>query len=230
MQVINVIAVLSLAITLFVSFNCASAGNFAATVANSSNKLNSSAQENSPWKTWRKTAYIQINQRSVHASNLIEIKATISLNTTAQNFLLFLNNIQQHSLWFDRVKQSKQVLNSQGETILLYEFNKLLFSKKRQMAVKYETQQQSPTSVLITIEDQSKQLALSLLFSDAIVMQVHQAHWKITEKTFNNIPSTLVTYQFIIDPKGSTPAWLANKFLLKSTLRTLQNIHNEFPH
>ncbi|GAA5137413.1 hypothetical protein [Thalassotalea piscium] len=60
-------------------------------------------------------------------------------------------------------------------------------------------------------------------------MNVHKAHWLIENTTDDNTNDKInVTYQFVIDPKSRFPMWLANKYLLKSTLNTLQNINAKF--
>jgi hypothetical protein len=58
-------------------------------------------------------------------------------------------------------------------------------------------------------------------------MKVYSAHWKIVPIALGKIR---ITYQFIVDPNGNIPQWIARPMTLKGIWTTLNNMKEQLPN
>jgi hypothetical protein len=181
-------------------------------------------QQKTNWKPWKKSANAELSYRETVASDLIEVKAKITLNSSLSGFILFLLDTDNIPQWLANAKASKILQTLDDHThIFTTEFHGLWLINNREMIIRSHIKQHQDLSVAITIENAhhfDKQ-------PHTVLVDVISARWLITPISSKEIE---IEYSFIVDPKGNIPAWLANKMTLKSTWQTLQNIQQQLPH
>lgn len=180
-------------------------------------------EANSKWLEWKKDATTTINYRKVANSDLIEIKAEVTLDSSLSGFLLFLLDTDNIPNWLDNAKESKILQSPNSNThIFTTEFHSFWPIKSREMIIKSRQWQNEDLSVEIKIEN-ARDLDKK---KHTVLVDVVSAKWLITPITSKEID---IEYTFIVDAKGNVPTWLVNRLALKSTWKTLQNISEQLP-
>jgi len=195
------------------------------------------AVNNNDWNIWKSTENSRISYRKLTHSPLIEIKAQTTIESTLSGFMYFMQDTQNIAQWLDNAINSEIVEIITPTTIVVKtEFDGFWLVNNREMLVKSHYWQNDNLSIEITVENANTSLkheAPSITTTkeiknnaNTIMIDVISAHWLITPIENNNI---VIEYQFIVDPKGSIPHWIANKLTLSSTWQTINNINHQVP-
>ena len=181
-------------------------------------------QQKIDWKLWKKSDNAELSYRVIVASDLIEVKAKATLHSSLSGFILFLLDTDNIPQWLANAKASKILQTVDAHThIFTTEFHGLWLINNREMIVRSHIKQHQDLRISITVDNAhhfDKQ-------PHTVLVDVISAQWLITPISSKEIE---IEYNFIVDPKGNIPAWLANKMTLKSTWQTLQNIQQQLPH
>lgn len=181
-----------------------------------------------PWRIWKSDSRQSVSFRQSKHGELVEIKATATLESTITGFLLFIQDTTNIPNWLDNVEYSivlKQF--SEQENLFLNKFKGLLMVSDRDMVVRSRYWQNQDNSVEIAVTDASQEVELT---KNAIRMKVLSAHWRITPiANEDNKPLIEIEYVFTVDPMGSLPLWIHKKASLSGIWKTLNNLQQQLP-
>ncbi|TPH12920.1 hypothetical protein [Litorilituus lipolyticus] len=199
--------------------------------------------EKPQWRVWQKNSHIEVSYRNSHIYNsdnvpLLEVKATLQVDSSLSAFLLFIQDVENTPRWLINAKRSEITRqNSPQENQFYIEFKGLWPIKKRLLFIQSRYWQNKDLSVEIALTDAEDKI-IEQLFpkerDDIIKVNIHQAQWlltpslRINEQT-KEIHHLNIEYQFIADAGGNVPQWLAKHFALKSIWKSIRNIHRQLP-
>lgn len=204
------------------------------------------AAEN-PWNTWKKNSVQSVSYRPVvvdgtNARQLIEIRATVKVNSSMSGFLLFIQDVDNTPNWLVNASESKIIKQySKTENSFYITLSKIWPLQARILILHSTYWQNADLSIEINLEDTKLTVAEQDKFHDKIntedylPVKTHSAHWKISPKRIaGNDSSTHQTeieieYIFIADGRGDTPKWLADHLALKSIWKSMRNIRRLLP-
>ena len=195
------------------------------TKATVTRKINTPNISNStPWQVWRTKDNIMVSYRNSEFKNLLEIKAQTTIRSTLSGFIFFIEDLPQVDKWLDNVNSAEIIQQiSPTENTFITRFKGLWPISAREMVVHSRFWQNNDLSIEISVTDASD---INKASADAIRVKVHRAHWNIVPIKDGNI---VITYQFIVDPKGKVPKWLVKSMTLRNMWRTLTNLQKQLP-
>ena len=206
------------------------------------NCLHCSYAEQVPWKLWKKNSSQSVSYRPVGLNNkidkeLLEIKASATVNSTMSGFLLFLQDVDNTKQWLVNASESKIIKqDSMQESSFYIKLTRIWPLKPRILLLNSRYWQNDDLSVEIELTD-----AKPILLNDTTSLAVehleafmpittHSAHWTIIPKrSKDNSGEIYIEYTFIADGRGDTPKWLADHLALKSIWKSMQNIRRQLP-
>jgi hypothetical protein len=178
----------------------------------------------SDWKISKESNVTSVEYRNILNSDLIEIKAKTSIDSTLSGFLLFMQDTKNIALWLDNATESKIIKKiDKTKSILQTKFSGFWLVANRIMIIESHYWQNPDLSIEITSKNTKSN---EMLDSKEILIDVISANWMIKPTSKNKIE---VNYQFIVDAKGDLPHWLVNSMALKSTWKTLENLRKQLP-
>ncbi len=180
-----------------------------------------------PWISSRLNKNQQVEYRNIADSNLIEIRATMTVKSSLSAVLLFLQDTRNIPLWLHNASHSEIVESiTVNENISITSFDAFWPVKTREMVIRSRYWQNENLSIEVVIIDESNNY-LHLISKDAIPINILSAKWKISPLTNGDIH---IEHVIIANPNGSIPHWLANRIALKSIWKTLINIKEQLPY
>lgn len=186
---------------------------------------NVQANDSTSWKNWKESDKLSVVYRSSQYKNLIEIKAYAKLTSSLSGFIYFIEDLKQMPLWLDNAESASIIEQiTINENIFITHFNGLWPVSAREMVVHSRYWQNNDLSVEIDVDDAGTSIEKNKGF---VRMQVHSAHWKIIPTALGQIE---VTYQFVVDPRGNIPQWLAKPMTLNGIWTTLNNLREQLPN
>ncbi len=178
-----------------------------------------------PWQVWRTDDDLMVSYRPSSHKNLIEIKAQARLASNLSGFIYFIEDLKQMPHWLDNAESANIIEQiTINENIFITRFNGLWPVSAREMVVHSSYWQNNDLSVEISVADAGTSIEKNKGF---VRMQVHSAHWKIIPTAVGQIE---VTYQFVVDPRGNIPQWLAKPMTLNGIWTTLSNLREQLPN
>lgn len=182
-----------------------------------------SETQESPWKLWRTNDAFKVSYRINNITNLVEIKAQARFDSTLSGFLYFIEDLNLTPDWLDNASSAELIEEvSHNEHIFNIKFKSIWPFLSREMVVHSTYWQNEDLSIDILVED-AKNISKT---QNVVRMQVLSAHWKIEPIQPKQID---ITYQFMIDPKGNVPQWLAKPMTLRGIWSSLQNMKEQLP-
>lgn len=195
------------------------------------------------WKVWKKNNQIEVSYRSSLIKNddnipLLEIKATLNVDSSLSAFLLFLQDVENTPKWLVNAKKSEITHQiSVQENQFYVEFKGFWPIKERLLFIQSRYWQNKDLSVNIAIEDARDNIIYQYYpkeNNDIIKVNIHQAHWKLTPRlrintSMKTVNQLQIEYQFIADVGGNIPQWLVRHFSLKSIWKSMRNINRQLP-
>ncbi|MCB2222462.1 MAG: hypothetical protein KQI35_18915 [Bacteroidetes bacterium] len=161
---------------------------------------------------------IKVYTRSHPRSAFDEFKATSTVDLTMEEFMAIMKDIASYPDWVSNTEECS-LLDRPSDSIQIYHnVVKVPFPFQNRDAVylnafQYDAQTKKLT---ITIENQTDYLEPQ---DDLVRMPFGEGKWEFVTKPDGN---NEVTLQMVVDPGGSLPAWLVNKFITESPYETLK--------
>jgi len=215
---LKVLMIFSVLLSLY-SIQCLAAKNTAEVADKTYSKV-----KQVPWELWQSDDYFHVSYRIDDVTNLIEIKAQATLESTLAGFLYFIEDLKMTPRWLDNAASAEIISKiSPTETIFITRFKSLWPFSAREMIVHSRYWQNQDLSIEIAVKDFGDKIQKT---KNIVRMQVLSAHWKIIPTKPEKIA---ITYQFIVDPKGNIPQWLAKPMTLNAIWTTLNNMKEQLP-
>lgn len=181
--------------------------------------------ENVDWVLWSNEPSIRLYYASPNHSNLIQIKASLHVDSSLAAFLLFIQDTEHTPTWLDNAYDSKIIKQiSHNENIFITYFNGVWPISPRNMVLKTYFSQQSDHSVVITSEDAGDYVPQ---IENSVRIAVNQATWHITPSPRQR--NINIDYYLAVDPKVDLPNKVVLELSLSSMQRTLKNIIAQLP-
>lgn len=201
------------------------------------------------WKLWKKHSSQSVSYRpiTIAGKQLIEIRATATVNSTISGFLLFIQEVSNTPNWLVNASESKIIKRySAKENSFYIKLTKIWPLKPRILMLHSTYWQNNDLSIEIKLTDVNSRLAEESLLlnniqlADYLQVKTYGAHWKITPKSQvandksrylaeKHQAEITIEYIFIADGRGDTPKWLADHLALKSIWKTMRNIRRQLP-
>jgi len=188
--------------------------------------LNNNVQANdlSSWNIWKQNSELSVFYRASQYDDVIEIKAQAKVNSTLTGFIYFIEDFKQVPHWLDNVESAKCISqSSRNESVFITRFKGLWPISAREIVAHSRYWQNEDLSIEIAVKDASNAIEKN---QNVIRMHVLSAHWTIVPMSADRI---VITYQFMVDPKGNIPLWLTKPMTLNGIWSTLHNIQSQLP-
>ena len=197
------------------------------------------SKEQAQWKLWQSNEQLKVSYRNISRpqlsskAKLLEIKASAYVTSSISGFLLFIQDIDNISVWLDNADKGQLITQfSDNKNQFYIHFAGLWPIKPRLLVLRSHYWQKPDLSVEIKLTDDNSYQSNNIQapYSDAIRIHIHRAHWRISPQLSIDGQQTLfIEYQFIADAGGKVPQWLANHVALKSIWQTMENITRLLP-
>jgi hypothetical protein len=215
---LKAVVIFSALLSLTSTFSLATQGSTAIT-----NQNTIIAQEK-PWKVWRTADNLKASYRDSSIKNLIEIKAQATIESNLAGFICFLEDLAKTPNWLDNAKSAKLISQiAANEYTFITGFKSVWPFSAREIVAHSRYWQNQDLSIDILVNDAGDLIAKT---KNVIRMKVISAHWKVVPTKPDQIA---ITYQFIVNPKGSIPKWLAKPIAFNSIWTTLKNMRAQIP-
>lgn len=178
------------------------------------------AQENtvSEWKLEKDKDDIQIYTRKVTDFKLKEFKAVTSVNASVELLFSILHNAEKYSEWMSNLQQSHILKQTNENELYIYSESNLPWPFSNRDIV---------SQSLFYHKDGKSFMKITGL-PDYIPEKKGIIRMKYTKGLWTFIPlasgETKIIYQFLGDPGGSIPGWLANLFIVDGPYKTLLHL------
>lgn len=171
------------------------------------------------WVLTRESDGIKVFTKKEGSYKFETFKATVTINTSVNNFISVLNNIEIFPKWGHNIK-SANLLERSGDTLQIYYSEaKAPFPYKNRDGIylnRFKWFSETKT-LMVDIEVLDGYLDLD----EKYVRVKGYGYWEIKELPNNKID---VIFSMQIDPGGSIPSWLANMFVTDTPFKTLLNL------
>ena len=170
------------------------------------------------WQKEKDKNNIQVFTRFRDGYKIKEFKAVTEINAPAEKTLEVILAADSFDGWMSNIKNSKILRELKDNQILTY----------YQISVPWPMQNRDAIGDMqITASDSGYQVKITVLndylpeYPRLVRMHDAEGFWDIQKLSDE---SCHVTYQFVADPEGSVPAWIANMFVVDGPYQTLLNL------
>lgn len=181
-------------------------------------KLNSAQQsETESWKLAKDKDDILIYTKQINGMKIKEFKAYTTINTTVDNLLAVLQDVDNYDKWTVNVKNSALLKKiSDDETYIYSEANiPWPFSKRdiiNHINIYWSQTRDTATLVIDGVPDYLPEK------KGIIRIPISKGAWHIHQVAEENVA---IEYSYAADPGGSIPAWIVNLFIVDGPYKTL---------
>lgn len=170
------------------------------------------------WKLWRDQDGVRIFRKNT-ASDYLEVRATTRVESTFSAFIALLHDTARVPDWMESVSEVTVIkVIDQQSNVVHTRFRAPWPVVNRDMVTYSEYHQPSPCSLVLEISDVHD--AVPELDGYIRMLDV-RTQWTLTKSPDDGI---LIEYQSYANPSGSLPAWIANRAVLRETLKSLQGL------
>jgi len=165
---------------------------------------------------------IKVYTRSHPKSAFDEFKAISTVNLSMEEFIKIMKDIPSYPDWVNNTEACSLLSRPSDSSQIYHTEIKVPFPFQNRDAVylnafQYNTQAKKLT---VTIENQPDYLESQ---DDLVRMPFGEGKWVFITKPDGH---NEVTLQMVVDPGGSLPAWLVNKFITESPYETLKALRS----
>ena len=199
------------------------------------------ASEN-PWKLWKKSSSQSVSYRPAIIDGnvdkqLIEIRATTTVQSSISGFLFFLQDVDNTPNWLVNASESKIIKQYSAKENSFYIKLTKIWPLQPRILMLYSTYwQNDDLSVEIKLTDENAVRVEGYMLSHVsnldnyLQVKTHSAHWKIMPKRSEDEGAEItIDYIFTADGRGDIPKWLADHLALKSIWKSMRNIRRQLP-
>lgn len=166
---------------------------------------NSGLQAQSAWEQKKDQNGVRVYVREVEGQSFKESKATIRFKASVQDVVNVLLDYPGYSQWAPRVVQARLVEKASDQVYYSYSINDAPWPvTDRDIVLKNALSYAANGAATIRMSAVKGKVPES---KDAVRMTYFEGHYAIVPTGSGMVE---VTYQAIMDPAGSVPAWMAN--------------------
>ena len=171
------------------------------------------------WKLAKDKEGIQVYTRKTEESKFVEFKGVTELEGKVDAFVAVMKDADNMTNWIYSVVNGK-ILESTDTTLIYYAESKLPWPFDNRDAVYLDSFKWNSKEKILTI-------AIKCLpdyigkNEDLVRIPYAKGFWKAEEIYTGKLK---VTFQMVVDPGGSIPAWLVNAFVIDSPFETLKGL------
>ena len=178
-----------------------------------------SAQDGS-WTLAREANGIMVHTRKVEGSKFLEFKGTASINATIEDILARHRDVDSMPHWlYNCIDAVLVTRESDDEFVTLTRIRTHWLVSRRDSVVR-STIVRDPVGGDVTIYLAGE--------PDSVPKQRNHVRVRQLIGTWRLVPqengSVMVEYQAHVEPGGSMPAWLANKFVVDAPFETIRDL------
>jgi hypothetical protein len=178
--------------------------------------LSAMSQDN--WELKLDDDNIRVYTRDHAKSNFDEFKATTTVDFSLDTFIKILKDVEAYSEWVGNTENCT-LLSRPSDSVQIYHNElKVPFPFQNRDAVYLNAFLYNPGQHKLTVSIENLPAYIEEK-EDLVRMPFGEGKW---EMTVNPDGSNEISLQMAVDPGGSLPAWLVNRFITESPYKTLQ--------
>jgi len=172
------------------------------------------------WKLSKDKDGIKVYTRASDESPFDEFRATMQLNQSIHSLIAVLQDIENMPEWAYNVK-SARILKEYGDTIQFYYTEvSLPFPFTNRDAVYRNSYDWKNDSSLLVVDIQMLPKYIEEN-EDLVRIPFGKGFWRVKVLSEERLD---VTFQMVVDPGGSVPAWMANMFVNETPIYTFTKL------
>ncbi|WP_081824550.1 START domain-containing protein [Pseudoalteromonas fuliginea] len=182
------------------------------------------AYANPIWHLYKNEKGVSVYYQ-IHDDDTFEVKGELVVNgVTTEDFLALLSDTQVAQKWIENASKVSVIKILSPSENLVYSYFDSPWPVANRDAVTYSCYSQlTPNQSQLVIKARPKELPL---YKNVVRIKTLNAKWLLTQQG-NNLS---IAYQVYALSAGMIPTWLNNKVGLKSTYKTLLNLHDILIH
>ena len=178
----------------------------------------SAVSQESEWELKKEKDGITIYTRSVENSNIHEFKASTKISSSAETIFNIILDVENYTKWIEDVKYSEKLYHEENQIGMYYQLGLPWPIQDRDITLISVYEELPDNAILFQLSNSS---SLKKEDEDFIRIKDIRGRWLIKPIDKEHCE---VTYQFLVDPEGSLPAWVINIFVVDGPFKTLQNL------
>jgi len=183
-----------------------------------------SHESSAKWRIYHQQQQLSIRYQSNNNTGLYEVKATVVIDASLEDFYQLLTNEDLAPIWLDKVSSTKLLTTlADNSVVVMTKFEGFAFVSAREMLTRTSIEHRTATSLSLLITDYNDFLPLN---DDYVRVKDVKVRWQATRQANNQLQ---VSYYGSFDPAGSLPKWLSNRYSLSSIKASLQNLQTLRP-
>ncbi len=171
------------------------------------------------WKEKHHENGIQIYTSKVAGSKHKALRAVMTVKGKLNSLVALVQDNEACPKWADLCKESRIHEKVSDTENYIYSYNNLPFPVSDRDVLAHVIWQQNPISKKVSMTSIASKGRLAK--TKAVRIENAVSNWHFTPQGDGNV---LVESFAHIDPNGPTPAWLSNMLLVKSPIKTMQNM------
>jgi len=176
----------------------------------------------SDWESKKNKDGIQVWVREIADLPLKESKATVIFVGNVDKVMATIFDYTSYGDWAPRFIEAREVSRPTENVIISYSLNDSPWPvTDRDMVMRNTIERRENGSVYIGMEAVKGEVPLH---KTAVRMEMYKGYYLLEPKPGNQVA---VTYQAVMDPAGSIPAWMANMAVVDTPYDLLYNLRRQ---
>lgn len=172
------------------------------------------------WKLVKEKEGISVYTRKTELIDFKEFKGITDIDASVSSFLAVITDVDNLTNWVYSVINAKLLKQSSDTLLIYYAESKVPWPFDNRDAVykeiiKWDEEKRTLKIDIECLPDYVKNKENIVRISYA------QGYWEVQEVEKERIK---ITFQMLVDPGGTIPAWLANAFVIDSPFETLKGL------
>jgi hypothetical protein len=176
------------------------------------------AQSDESWELQKDKENIKVFTRAQEGWPIKGFRAETKIKASKEALIETVLNAKEFTAWMNDMKKSSVLETKPDGTVITY----------YELGIPWPMQNRDAVAAMqVREEDETTYVEVDILtdylpeYPKLVRMTKSVGFWSFTESQNGSID---VVYQFIADPEGNVPGWLANLFLVDGPYQTLTNL------
>ena len=177
-------------------------------------------QDIGEWELEKDKKGIKVYTRAQEGWPIKGFRAETSIKSSKEDFIQTVLNADAFTEWMKDMKSSKNIEVTDNDTVITYYVIDIPWPMQDRDAVGTMSRREEDNTTFIEVSILNDYLPE---YPKLVRMKRSLGYWSVTETSENNLD---IVYQFIADPEGNVPGWIANLFLVDGPYETLANLRD----